>query len=65
MRISVLFVMRKLHLPLMRKRLICNKNKLINILIEDDVMMQGALKPESVGVLFPGNLISHRKFEVK
>ena len=26
---------------------------------------QGALKPGSVGALLPGNLLSHRKFEVK
>ena len=29
------------------------------------ILMQGALKPGSVGALLPGNLLSHRKFEVK
>ena len=28
-------------------------------------LQQGALKPGSVGALLPGNLLSHRKFEVE
>ena len=31
----------------------------------DKSVEQGALKPGSVGALLPGNLLSHRKFEVE
>ena len=30
-----------------------------------DTQLQGALKPGSVEALLPGNLLSHRKFEVE